>query len=73
MLPKPFKSLLANPMLDLEQALSFEFYYRPKPHKVGYRLVSHFKKGLRFSPAHMMKLTQAAKKRGSPASLSHHV
>ncbi len=28
--PKPFDMLFIKPMLDLEQALSFEFYYRPK-------------------------------------------
>lgn len=77
MLPKPFKTLLINPMLDLEQALSFEFYYQPRPHVVGYGLASHFKKDLQLHPFRIERkssiLLQPFRDGEGTSSLSHHV
>lgn len=73
MLPKSFRKLLINPMLDLEQALSFEFYYHPKLGTTGYQQISPLKKGLWFYPAQMMKLAQVSGSDGKPTSVSQHV
>ncbi len=76
MMPSPFEKLTHRPMLDLEQSLSFEFFYQAKPQPLHTRLATQLKKGLIFRPTRFewkgFKLATAARKQHSLTS-AHHV
>jgi hypothetical protein len=76
MMPSPFEKLTNRPMPDLEQALSFEFFYQARPQPLHTRLAIQLKKGLKLRPARFewkgfKRATEARKPRSQTPH--HHV